>query len=121
MISVRRQCDLFDRNRSGFYYVNTSATETAENLEIMELIDGRYTCAPSCGSRRMTAWLRRQGQDVNHKRIGRLMGLWGSKGLAPNRERASFTPNRRFIPTCSGTPSSSDRIRSGAPMSPTSR
>lgn len=82
-IRVRRQCDLLDLNRSSFYYANSSATETAENLEIMELIDGRYTRAPSYGSRRMTAWLHRQGQDVNRKRIGRLMRLMGLEGIGP--------------------------------------
>ncbi|NCC58426.1 MAG: transposase [Synergistales bacterium] len=31
----------------------------------------------------MTAWLHRQGQDVNRKRIGRLMGLMGLEGIGP--------------------------------------
>ncbi len=39
-ISVRRPCDLLDRNRSSLCYAGPFATETAENLEIMELIDG---------------------------------------------------------------------------------
>ncbi|QVL36753.1 transposase [Aminirod propionatiphilus] len=111
-ISVRRPCDLLDLNRSSFYYANSSATETAENLEIMELIDGQYTCTPSYGSHRMTAWLRRQGQDVNRKRIGRLMGLTGIEGIGPatgNRQASPRTgdlslpaPERRHRQTESG-------------------
>ncbi|QVL35644.1 IS3 family transposase [Aminirod propionatiphilus] len=97
-ISVRRQCDLLDLNRSSFYYASSSATETAENLEIMELIDGRYTCAPSYGSRRMTAWLRRQGQDVNRKRIGRLMRLMGLEGIGPKPGTSKPHPEHEIYP-----------------------
>lgn len=56
-ISVRRQCDLLDLNRSSFYSPPTFGRESLENLEIMECIDKQYTDVPTYGSRRMTAWL----------------------------------------------------------------
>ena len=53
------------------------AAETAENLALMALIDRQYTARPFYGSRRMTAWLRRQGHPVNRKRVRRLLGVMG--------------------------------------------
>jgi putative transposase len=82
-ISVRRQCDLLCLNRSSFYSPPTFGRESLENLEIMELIDKQYTDIPTYGNRRMTAWLRREGYDVNRKRVQRLMRLMGLEGLAP--------------------------------------
>jgi putative transposase len=58
-ISLRRQCALLGLNRSSLYYV--PAQETQENLLLMHLIDEQYTRTPFYGSRRMTAWLAREG------------------------------------------------------------
>jgi putative transposase len=74
-LSVRRQCELLGLNRSSLYY--EPAGETAENLRLMRLIDERYTARPFFGSRRVTVWLRRRGEEVNRKRVRRLMGLMG--------------------------------------------
>ena len=82
-ISIRRQCDLLGLNRSSYYVGDSWGTQTQENLEIMERLDRQYTAVPTYGSRRMTAWLRREGYDVNRKRIQRLMQLMGLEGLAP--------------------------------------
>ena len=41
----------------------------------MDLIDRQFTETPFYGSRRLTAWLNRQGYPVNRKRIQRLMRL----------------------------------------------
>ncbi|RMG46661.1 MAG: transposase [Acidobacteria bacterium] len=37
----------------------------------MRWIDEQHTRTPFYGSRRMTAWLRRQGDEVNRKRVRR--------------------------------------------------
>jgi putative transposase len=47
----------------------------------MRLLDEQYTATPFYGSRRMTAWLRRQGYAVNHKRVGRLMRQMGLEAI----------------------------------------
>ena len=80
-MSVRRQCELLGLNRSSLYY--EPAGETAENLRLMRLIDEEYTAHPFYGSRRMTAWLIRQGEAVNRKRVQRLMRRDGSGGHLP--------------------------------------
>jgi putative transposase len=80
-LSVRRQCELIGLNRSTLYY--EPVPETAENLELMRLIDEQYTRHPFYGSRRMTRWLVRQGREVNRKRVQRLMGAMGLEAIYP--------------------------------------
>jgi putative transposase len=80
-LSVRRQCELLGLSRSTLYY--QPAVETAENLELMRLIDRQYTAQPVTGSRRMAVWLRGQGYDVNRKRVQRLMRLMGLEAIYP--------------------------------------
>jgi putative transposase len=80
-LSVRRQCELLGLNRSSYYY--EPATETKENLALMRLIDEEYTAHPFYGSRRMTAWLNREGHAVNRKRVQRLMRLMGLEAIYP--------------------------------------
>jgi putative transposase len=49
----------------------------------MALIDREYTAHPFLGSRGIRAWLRRQGQEVNRKRVQRLMRLMGLEAVYP--------------------------------------
>ena len=49
----------------------------------MGMIDKQYTKHPFYGILRMTAWLRDEGYQVNHKRIQRLMQLMGLKAIYP--------------------------------------
>lgn len=57
----------------------------------MRLIDEEYTRHPFYGYRRLTAWLRREGYEVNFKRIRRLMRLMGIEAVyqKPNLSKAS--------------------------------
>jgi putative transposase len=80
-LSVRRQCELLGLNRSSLYY--EPAGETPEALRLMRLIDEQYTACPSYGSRRMTEWLTRQGEEVNRKRVRRLMRTMGLEAIYP--------------------------------------
>src|SRR5262249_14335013 len=80
-LSVRRQCQLLGLCRASLYY--EPATETAANLQLMRLIDQEYTAHPFRGSRRMTIWLRQQGEEVNRKRVQRLMRLMGLEAIYP--------------------------------------
>src|SRR5205085_5054000 len=52
-------------------------SESAENLRLMRLLDAEYTAHPFYGSRRLTAWLERQGEVVNRKRVQRLLRVMG--------------------------------------------
>jgi len=81
VLSVSQQCELLGLSRSSYYY--EPATETAENLALMALLDREYTAHPFRGSRGMTAWLRREGHEVNRKRVQRLMRLMGLEAVYP--------------------------------------
>src|SRR5947209_50934 len=80
-LSICRQCELLSLSRSSFYY--EPATESKENLALMNLIDQRYTDKPFYGSRKMTIWLRALGHEVNRKRVQRLMRLMGLQAIYP--------------------------------------
>jgi putative transposase len=49
----------------------------------MRRIDEQYTACPFYGSRRMTRWLTRQGEEVNRKRVQRLMRQMGLEAIYP--------------------------------------
>jgi putative transposase len=81
-LTICRQCELVGLSRASFYY--QPAVETAENLELMRLLDEEYTRHPFKGSRRMALWLSEQsGQQVNRKRVQRLMGVMGLEAIYP--------------------------------------
>ena len=67
--------------RSGLYY--QARGESAENLQLMNLLDEQYTRTPFYGVKRMTAWLHRQGQQVNEKRVRRLLRKMGLAAIYP--------------------------------------
>ncbi len=66
-------------SRARLYY--EPRRESAENLRLMRLLDEQYTRTPYYGIRRMTAWLRTQGYQANHKRIQRLLRLMGLEAI----------------------------------------
>ena len=80
-LSLRRQCQLLGVNRASLYY--ESVGESEENLLLRRRLDEQYTRTPFYGSRRMTAWLRGQGYEVNRKRLARLLRLMGLEAIYP--------------------------------------
>ena len=80
-LSVRRQCELLGLNRSSLYYEPIG--ETSVDLRLMRMIDEQYTACPFYGSRRMTAWLAGRGEEVNRKRVQRLMRVLDLEAIYP--------------------------------------
>jgi len=80
-LSVLRQCQLLGLNRTGLYY--RGRTQSAEDGELMRLIDAQYTVTPFYGDRRMTVHLRQSGFLVNHQRGRRLMRKLGLEAIYP--------------------------------------
>ena len=95
-ISIARQCDLVGLPRSTYYY--QAQGESAENLYLMRLLDKQYTDTPYYGVRRMTAWLRRQGYAVNHKRVARLLRTMGVETIYPKPRLSQPHPTHRVYP-----------------------
>lgn len=95
-MSVRRQCELLGLSRSSLYY--EPAGETAGNLRLMRLIDREYTAHPFFGSRQLTAWLVRQGEPVNRKRVQRLMRVMGLEAIYPKPRLSVAGRGHRIYP-----------------------
>jgi putative transposase len=95
-LSVRRQCALLGLNRSSLYYEPAGAAP--EDLRLMRLIDAEYTAHPFYGSRRMTAWLGRQGETVNRKRVQRLLRVMGLEAIYPKPRLSSAGRGQRLFP-----------------------
>ncbi len=95
-LSIRRQCELVGLPRSSWHYQPIG--ETPENLQLMRAIDEQYLRTPFFGSRQMTNWLKRQGEQVNRKRIQRLMRQMGLEGIAPSSRTTRRNPEHRIDP-----------------------
>jgi putative transposase len=95
-LSVRRQCELLGLNRSSLYY--EPAAETADNLRLMRLIDEQYTARPFYGSRKMTVWLQGRGEQINRKRVQRLMRLMGLEAIFPKPRLSAAGRGHRVYP-----------------------
>jgi putative transposase len=93
---VRQQCVLLGLARASLYY--EASVETATNLRLMGLIDKEYTVHPFLGSRRLVAWLNRNGEDVNRKRVQRLMRLMGLEAIYPKPRLSLGNAQHRVYP-----------------------
>jgi len=92
-IPVYRQCELLSLNRSSLYY--TPCRDTQHNEQLMKLIDKQYIQTPFYGIDKMTEWLHRHGQSVNHKRVCRLMRQMGLEAVYPRRKRGLSLPDKQ--------------------------
>ena len=90
------ECSLLGLARSTYYY--EPQREDGLNLELMRLIDEQYTRTPFYGSPKMTHWLRREGREVNHKRIARLMQTMGLRAIAPKKNLSKGGKEHRKFP-----------------------
>lgn len=95
-ISIQRQCELLGLARSSWYY--QPAQETPYNQRLMNLIDQQFTQTPFYGVRRMSAWLRTQGEMVNPKRVRRLMRKMGLCAIYPKLNLSDPGDNDRHYP-----------------------
>jgi putative transposase len=95
-LSIRRQCELLGLNRSSYYL--PPATESAENLRLMRLIDEQFLKTPFYGSRKMTIALERSGETVNRKRVQRLMALMGLEAVFPRPRTTIPASDARVYP-----------------------
>lgn len=90
-LSVRRQCELLELERSTFYY--QPCTESAENLKWMRAIDRLYLQRPYFGSRRIADEL-----AINRKRAQRLMRLMGLEAIHPKPRTTRRAKEHRIYP-----------------------
>ena len=81
-ISITRQADLLDLNRTNLYYRPVLIND--EEYRIRNIIDEIYTAHPEYGYRRMTVILIRDHHiNINRKKVRRLMREMGIHGFCP--------------------------------------
>ncbi len=94
--SMRRQCELLGVNRSSLYY--EPVEPDAEQLALMRRMDELHLQHPAFGSRMLTQTLKREGQEINRKRVQRLMQLMGLESVAPKPNTSKPAPEHRVYP-----------------------
>jgi putative transposase len=95
-ISIIRQCELLDINRSGYYYQPCGESEL--NLEIMGMLDKQYTQTPFYGVERMLQYVLSCGYNVNIKRIRRLLRLMGLEAIYPKKKTSIKDQEHKVYP-----------------------
>jgi len=122
-LSITAQCNALGFSRSSFYY--DPKPETLQNLILMRRIEELHYALPDLGYRRIHANLRREGYDINDKRVKRLWRVMGFESILPKKNLSKpdlshlkypyllngmtvFRPNQifssdiTFLPTSSG-------------------
>lgn len=90
-LSIRRQCELLDLERSTYYY--QPEEETPENLALMRAIDEAYLKRPFYGSRRLA-----QELGLNRKRVQRLMRIMGLEAVGPKPRTTRRAKEHKIYP-----------------------
>ena len=89
-LSITRQCELLEINRTTVYY-ERAAKEI--NNAILNRIDEIYTDHPYYGYRRLYASLLMEGVDTNPKEILRYMRMLNIQALYPKKKRFTTFPD----------------------------
>lgn len=95
-LSVRKQCEILDINRSSVY--RHPKGESTENLEIMKEMDRHHTDHPDEGVIGMRGMLFALGYIVNPKRIRRLMRLMNIKAIYPQKNLTKLAKGEYVYP-----------------------
>ncbi len=93
-LSLRRQCELLETNRSNHYY--KPIEESNENLRVMRLMDEYNLEHPTYGVLQMQDYLFVAGFIVNHKRVRRLLRKMGIMAIYP-KKNLSKLGNAKYI------------------------
>lgn len=97
-ITIKRQADLLNVNRTSVYRPSQEKSESEENVQIMHQIDEIYMKHPYFGYRRMTRFLRDRGFEVDRKRVRRLMQHMGLEAIYPKPNLSKHIPRKICSP-----------------------
>jgi putative transposase len=86
-------CQVLNYPRSQVYY---QSQPPSDETEIKEAIVKRCGQHPTYGYRRITAMLQRQGHEINHKRVARLMRELSLVGKQPVKRKRTTNSNHSF-------------------------
>jgi len=95
-VSVRKQCELLELNRSSLYYEPVPLSE--ETLQLMNVIDEEFTKRPCLGARQMKWRLRDLGYWIGRKHTRWLMRLMGLEAVFPKKNTSRRNPEHPVYP-----------------------
>jgi len=98
VVSIARQCVLTGVCRATIYAQQKTRPINESDLLFGRLIDEEYTRHPFYGSRKMVAFLKAAGHDVNRKRVQGLMRRMGLAGMAPGPNTSRPHPEHKIYP-----------------------
>jgi len=79
-LSIRRQCELLGLNRNRLE-PRRPVGLSPKDLEMARRIDELHMRFPEFGARRMSEWLKREGQDVTRRMVSRVMRVMGLEAI----------------------------------------
>ena len=97
-VTVTQQCVLAGVSRATVYAQQKPKPVNVSDLLFSRLIDEEYTLRPFFGSRKMVVYLKKMGNDVNRKRVQRLMRQMGLAGMAPGPNTSRPHPEHKIYP-----------------------
>jgi transposase InsO family protein len=89
---IKTVCDVLALSRSSYYHKPSVPADEALRTALL----AQAEAWPTYGYRRLTAQLRREGWQVNHKRIRRLMQEMSLQGQAPERKVRTTNSHHGF-------------------------
>lgn len=95
-ISIRRQCELLDVNRSNLYY-KRRAKDTEREQQLLKAIDRQFMKDP-CGVKKMVKYLKRDGYKIGEKLTRRLMRTMNLVAIYPKPNLSRAHPEHRIYP-----------------------
>jgi putative transposase len=95
-VSVRKQCELLELNRSSLYYEPVPVSE--ETLRLMNVVDEEFTKRPCRGARQMMWRLRDLGYWIGRKRTRSLMRRLGLEAVFPRKSTSRRNPEHPVYP-----------------------
>ncbi len=95
-LSINRQCELLEVSKGALYY--TPQPADSYTLGVMDLIDRQHTKTPFYGSRRLSAYLKIFGYNVNRKRVQRLMRLMRIEAIYPKPQLSRREKTHKIYP-----------------------
>lgn len=90
------RCELLAMSRSSSYYQAKPVLD--EDQALMKWIDRIHTDKPFLGSRQLVDALADQGQEVNRKRVRRLMQMMGIQAIHPGPKTSKPHPKHKVYP-----------------------
>lgn len=96
ILSIKQQCNLINLNRSNYYY--TPIISKSEDLNIANEIYDIWFKSPFYGYRKITEKLKKQGYEINHKKVHRLMNKLAIEAIYPKQKTSTSCLEHKKYP-----------------------